>query len=272
MDDENRLSTFLKNRRRRLDPSAFGFSGRRRTPGLRREEVAQRANISTTWYTWLEQGRGGPPSPRVLQSLSEALMLTEAEREHLFLVGIGQPPKALPSSHEGVTPRLQRLLDTMVFVPAIVVTPLWDIVSWNNAARVALADYEKLSLEERNVLRRMFLDPATRAAQEDWEGVAHFLVATFRAETARAGENERAMALVAELCEKSTEFAAIWSNHDVRSIGDGVKRIRHPLVGPIAFEFSSFSVDGRPDLKLLAYNPAEDIDAQKIQELCRSVE
>ena len=270
MDDENRLSTFLKNRRRRLDPSAFGFSGRRRTPGLRREEVAQRANISTTWYTWLEQGRGGPPSPRVLQSLSEALMLTEAEREHLFLVGIGQSPKALPASHEGVTPRLQRFLDTMTFVPAIVVTPLWDIVSWNNAARVALTDYEQLSLEERNVLRRMFLDPATRAAQEDWEGVARFLVATFRTETARAGENERAMALVAELCGKSTEFAAIWSNHDVRSIGDGVKRIRHPLVGPIAFEFSSFAVDGRPDLKLLAYNPAEDIDAKKIQELCRS--
>ena len=156
----------------------------------------------------------------------------------------------------------------MIFVPAIVVTPLWDIVSWNNAARVALTDYEKLSREERNVLRRMFLDPATRAAQEDWEGVARFLVATFRAETARAGENERAVALVTELREKSTEFAAIWSSHDVRSIGDGVKRIRHPLAGPIAFEFSSFAVDGRPDLKLLAYNPAEDIDAQKIKELC----
>ena len=268
MDDENRLSTFLKSRRRRLDPGAFGFSGRRRTPGLRREEVAQRANISTTWYTWLEQGRGGPPSPRVLQSLSEALMLTAAEREHLFLVGIGRPPEALPASHEGVTPRLQRLLDTMAFVPAIVVTPLWDIVSWNNAARAALTDYETLSPEARNVLRRMFLDPATRAAQEDWEGVARFLVATFRAETARAGETKRAAALVTELCEKSTEFAAIWSNHDVRSIGDGVKRIRHPLAGPIAFEFSSFAVDGRPDLKLLAYNPAEDVDVRKIRELC----
>ena len=141
MDQDNRLGTFLKNRRQRLDPAAFGFSGRRRTPGLRREEVAQRANISTTWYTWLEQGRGGPPSPRVLDRLADALMLTEAEREHIFLVGIGRPPKASPAMQDGVTPRLQRFLDALTFVPAIVVTPQWDIVSWNHAARVALTDY-----------------------------------------------------------------------------------------------------------------------------------
>ena len=97
----HRLGAFLKDRRERLDPTAFGYTGRRRTPGLRREEVAQRACISTTWYTWLEQGRGGAPSPRVLDSLAKALMLSEAEREHLFLVGIGRPPKLQPARRRG---------------------------------------------------------------------------------------------------------------------------------------------------------------------------
>ncbi|MFQ6550050.1 helix-turn-helix transcriptional regulator [Aestuariibius sp. 2305UL40-4] len=269
MAEENRLSAFLKDRRKRLDPAAFGFSGRRRTPGLRREEVAARANISTTWYTWLEQGRGGPPSPRVLESLADALMLTDVEREHLFLVGVGRPPKAQPASSDGVTPRLQRFLDALTFNPATIVTPHWDVIAWNDAARVALTDYAALSKDERNVLYRMFLDPDTRAAQEDWEDIARFLVATFRAETARAGEDDRAAELRAELTGRSSEFAAMWADNDVRSTGEGIKRIRHPSAGPIAFEFSSFAVDGRPDLKLVAYTPADKADAEKLRHLCQ---
>ncbi|MGD1882652.1 MAG: helix-turn-helix transcriptional regulator [Paracoccaceae bacterium] len=270
MDDQNRLGGFLKDRRERLDPAAFGFSGRRRTPGLRREEVAQRAHISTTWYTWLEQGRGGAPSPRVLESLAEALMLTETEREHMFMLGIGRPPKARPASPDGVTPRLQRFLDALNLIPAFVATPHWDIIAWNDAARFALTDYAALSKHNRNILRRMFLDPETRAAQQDWEDVAHYLVATFRAESARAGENDRAADLLAELSAESAEFAAMWACNDVHSTGEGVKRIRHALAGPIAFEFSSFAVDGRPDLKLLTYNPAGPDDVEKIRRLCRA--
>ncbi len=109
---DNLLGSYLKDRRTRLDPAAFGFSGRRRTPGLRREEVAQRANISSTWYTWLEQGRGGAPSPDVLDRIAGGLMLTEPEREHLFMLGLGRPPEVRYKPVEGVTPRLQRLLDT----------------------------------------------------------------------------------------------------------------------------------------------------------------
>ena len=115
----------------------------------------------------------------------------------------------------------------------------------------------------------MFLDPETRAAQEDWESVARFLVATFRAETARAGEDDRAGELIAELSAKSAEFVAMWADNDVRSTGEGVKRIRHPLAGSIAFEFSSFAVDGRPDLKLVTYNPAREDDMEKMRRLCR---
>ena len=121
---DNRLGAYLKDRRTRLDPAALGFStARRRTSGLRREEVAQRANISPTWYTWLEQGRGGAPSAEVLNRIAAALLLTDREREHLFLLGLGRPPEVKYKAVEGgVTPRLQRLLDALEGSPALVKT------------------------------------------------------------------------------------------------------------------------------------------------------
>src|SRR6186713_3289259 len=132
---ENLLGTYLKDRRTRLDAAAFGFAGsRRRTPGLRREEVAQRANISPTWYTWLEQGRGGAPSADVLNRIAGALMLTDVEREHAFLLGLGRPPEVRYKASQGVTPRLQRVLDGMALSPAMIKTATWDIVAWNRAA------------------------------------------------------------------------------------------------------------------------------------------
>src|SRR6185436_15675513 len=115
----NPLGAYLKDRRARLDPLALGFtSTRRRTPGLRREEVAQRANVSATWYTWLEQGRGGAPSPDALERISRALLLTNVEREHLFLLALGRPPQVHYQVTDGVTPRLQRVLDSFEFSPA----------------------------------------------------------------------------------------------------------------------------------------------------------
>src|SRR5215510_16574352 len=119
----NLLGSYLRDRRVRLDPAALGFAaGRRRTPGLRREEVAQRANISPTWYTWLEQGRGGAPSADVLNRIAGALMLTDIEREHLFLLGLGRPPEVRYRAPEGITPRLQRVLDTLDHSPAFIRT------------------------------------------------------------------------------------------------------------------------------------------------------
>lgn len=259
------LGTFLKDRRQRLDAAALGFGGRRRTPGLRREEVAQRAHISTTWYTWLEQGRGGAPSPHVLDRLAAALLLTEAEREHLFHVGIGHSPKIRPPTREGISGRLQRLLDAMLMIPATVATSTWDIIGWNQAARLVLTDYALLPPGERNILRRMFLDPATREAQSDWEAIARFLVATFRAESTRAGEGERATQLIEELSRKSTDFIRIWSDNDLQNTGEGAKTICHSMVGEITIEFSTFAVAGRPDLKLMIYNPADAADIEKIR-------
>src|SRR5256712_5904460 len=206
VETDNLLGTYLRDRRTRLDPAAFGFAvGRRRTPGLRREQVAQRANISPTWYTWLEQGRGGAPSAEVLNRIAAALMLTDIEREHVFLLGLGRPPEVRYKAAESVTPRLQRLLDALEVSPALIKTATWDVVAWNSAAAAVLTDYGALPPGQRNILRLIFCDPRVRAAQYDWESVARFVVGAFRADAARAGA-------VSEVGELVTSFASVAPN------------------------------------------------------------
>jgi transcriptional regulator with XRE-family HTH domain len=267
----NLLGTYLKDRRAKLDPASFGLPlKRRRTPGLRREEVAQRANVSATWYTWLEQGRGGAPSADVLDRIARAMMLTEVEREHLFLLGLGRPPEVRYHPAEGVTPRLQRVLDALEVSPAFVKTPTWDVVAWNRAATVVLTDYGKLEASERNILRLIFRDAYVRAAQPSWEHVARFVVAAFRADVARAGAIQKVQSLVDELCGLSPEFETMWRDNDVRTYGDGAKVLQHPIAGRLAMEYSAFAVDGRPDLGLVIYNPATTDDAEKIRLLIKS--
>lgn len=268
---DNLLGTYLRDRRAKLDPAAFGYSlKRRRTPGLRREEVAQRANVSSTWYTWLEQGRGGAPSAEVLDRIAHALMLTEIEREHIYLLALGRPPEVRYRAGEGVTPRLQHVLDAFGTSPAIVRTPTWDVVAWNRVATLVLTDYSVIAPERRNVLRLMFGDARVRQVQTDWEAVARFVVASFRADVARAGATESVRALVDEMCRNSPEFAAMWRDNDVRGHGEGLKHLHLPDVGRLALEFSSFAVDGRPDLLMLVFNPATAEDRAKIAGLIKA--
>jgi transcriptional regulator with XRE-family HTH domain len=272
-ETDNRLGTYLRGRRARLDPAALGFSAaRRRTSGLRREEVAQRANISPTWYTWLEQGRGGAPSADVLNRIAGALMLTDIEREHLFLLGLGRPPTVRYKAAEGVTPRLQRLLDAFEFSPAIIKTATWDIVAWNRAAVAVLTDYGALRPGQRNILRLMFGNPHVRAAQHDWDGMARFVVGSFRVGAARAGAVSEVSALVEELRGLSPEFDALWRENDVGVQGEAVKRLQHPVLGPLELENSAFAVDGRPDLVMIVHNPVNGSDADRIRSFIASRE
>jgi len=271
MTDTNPLGAYLKDRRAKLDPAAFGFAlTRRRTPGLRREEVAQRANVSATWYTWLEQGRGGAPSADVLDRIAGAMMLTDVEREHLFLLGLGRLPEARYREPAGITPRLQRLLDTLDHSPAFIRTATWDVIAWNKAAAAVLTDYSALPDGQRNVLRMMFRDNRVRAAQSNWQSVARYVVASFRADVARAGAARNVQSLVDELCATSPEFATMWRDNDVQAHGDGVKVLHHPIAGKLSMEFSGFAVDGRPDLTMVIYNPATPADADKIRALLKS--
>jgi len=269
--NERLLGSYLRDRRTRLDPAAFGLSGtRRRTPGLRREEVAQRANISPTWYTWLEQGRGGAPSAHVLDRIAQALMLTDVEREHLYLIGLGRPPEVRYRATDGITPRLQRVLDALDASPAFIKTATWDVVAWNRAAAVVFMDYALLPPSQRNILRIMFRDVRIKAAQADWHSVARFVVGAFRADAARAGAVSQVAELVDELCRTSPEFEALWRDQDVRHYGEGVKHLTHPVLGSFVIEHSSFAVDGRPDLSMVIYNPVSAKDAERIRSLIMS--
>ena len=264
---DNALGTYLKARRMKLDPNAFGFPpGRRRTPGLRREEVAQRANVSTTWYTWLEQGRGGAPSADVLDRIARALALSEVEREHVYLLALGHPPEVRRTAATAgeLTPQLQRVLDAIVSHPALIATSTWDIVGWNAAATIVLGDFSALPAERRNTLRLMFAPG--RARGPNWERHARAIVAMFRAETARIGTPARSAALVDELSKSSPEFAAMWREGDVAAPGPSTKRFERNGVG-FTLESSTFGVHGHPDLHMIVYTPATPADAACLQDV-----
>ncbi|MDB6076263.1 MAG: Helix-turn-helix protein, partial [Akkermansiaceae bacterium] len=160
---------------------------------------------------------------------------------------------------------LQRVLDSMKFNPALVKTSSWDIVAWNHAATVVLADYGKLPPEQRNILRIIFCNPGVRAKMPDWEEHARLSVATFRLETARAGAAEKVKALVDELRGASPEFAAMWLDNDVRTYGEGTKRINHPVAGRLEFEYSTFTVDDQPGLGMVIYTPATPADMERVR-------
>jgi transcriptional regulator with XRE-family HTH domain len=260
------LGDFLRDRRARLTPEP-GASSRRRTPGLRREEVAARAGVSVTWYTWLEQGRGGAPSDQVLERLAVALELDAAGREVLFLLAQQRPPPLHPAPPSAVTPALQRVLDSFPTSPAIVKTATWDIVAWNAAALAVLANYEVLPIRERNVLRRLFDSRTQHASLPDWEAHARFAIAVFRLDMARAGNCPEADALAAELQAASDDFRRLWAENNVRSHWVGIKRFQHPVVGPLDLETSGFAVSGADGLSMIVFTPVSTADVQTIERL-----
>jgi transcriptional regulator with XRE-family HTH domain len=264
---DNPLGTFLKSCRAKRDPSTLGFTTkRRRTPGLRREEVAQLANVSATWYTWLEQGRGGSPSADVLEGIVEALALTAAERDYLFLLALGHVPEAPGRASEQVSNRLQRILDSLNPSPAYVKNTIWDILAWNRSAE-ALFLSRMEPKNRRNMLENLFCNPAVRQNTPDWESVARVAVAAFRADSARAADQKKVRNLVNRLIRQSEKFDAIWQENEVASIDEGSKTISFQEAGSIALEYSTFTVDGQPDLNMVVYTPSTPTDAAQIHSL-----
>ncbi|NYH16212.1 helix-turn-helix transcriptional regulator [Paraburkholderia bryophila] len=260
------LGSFLRDRRSRLQPGPEAQI-RRRTPGLRREEVATRANVSVAWYTWLEQGRGGPPSNEVLERLARALELDAAGREMLFLLAQQRPPPLSPVETSSVTPALQRVLDGMPTSAAIVKTPTWDVVAWNAAAVAVLGDYPALPVRERNVLRRLFGDPTMRACQPHWEESARVAVAVFRFDIARMGGSAEASALAAELQDSSEDFRRLWAENDVLNHWGGTKQMRHSVAGHLTLEYSAFPVAGADGLSMVVFTPVTPADVEAVKAL-----
>ena len=263
------LGGFLRARRARLAPAADAV-GRRRTPGLRREEVAARAGVSVTWYTWLEQGRGGPPSDHVLEQLCKALELYSAGRELVFLLAQQRPPplRFMPAVTPTVEPALQRVLDAMPFSPAIVKTPTWDVIAWNAAAAAVLGNYADQPLQERNVLRRLFSSPEVRQALPEWEANARFAIGVFRVDIARAGDQRPEIAaLAAELLATNADFRRLWAENDVSRHWVGRKHFNRPDVGAFELETTAYAVDGSDSLSMIIFTPVGRKDVEAVERL-----
>ncbi|WP_225812275.1 helix-turn-helix transcriptional regulator [Streptomyces spinosus] len=228
------LADFLRRGRARLEPSDVGLApgARRRTPGLRREEVAALAGMSVDYYTRLEQSRGPRPSRQMLTALARALRLTEDERDHLFhLVGEEPPRRDAASAH--VRPGLLLVLDRLYDSPAQVVTDLGAVLAQNALAKALVGDVLTRPPRERNLTRRFFLDPTARALfpPEDYPAHARDHVANLRAVAAARPDDPEPAALVAELRAESEEFARLWEEHEVSLRRPGTKRFLHPVVG-----------------------------------------
>jgi len=256
------LGAFLRSRRARLTPANVGLpaGARRRTPGLRREEVAMLAGVGTTWYTWLEQGRDVKPSIETLSAIGEALRLDAAEKRHLYILAGRQPPSPRPSLPEQVEEPLRRTLASLTIQPAYIMGRRWDVLAWNRAAEVIFGDYGALVGDARNIMHLLFTDQHHRRLLIDWEDLARMALGRFRAESAKYIGDPDFERLIALLTAASPQFRTWWPERDVIRQLSGVKTIRHPIAGGMRFEHMSFSIDDGSDMKLIVYTPLVEDD------------
>ncbi len=258
MPDTNReLADFLKRARGQGDPSRAGLpaDGRvRRVAGLRREEVALLAGVSTDYYTRLEQGRKITPSPGVLDAIARALDLDAVGREHLGnLIGatVAHPPRVTPSVQR-VRPGLYQLLGVLD-APAMILGRRMDILASNPTARALFSDFDALAPRERNYARWLFLDDAARDLFADWDVQARAAVETLRFASAGQAGDRLTAELIAHLIERSPEFRRWWAEHRVYQRTFGSKHLRHPIVGELTVDYETFTMPGDPDQTLFVY-------------------
>lgn len=273
MKEEERrieLANFLRARRESLQPEQLGLpkrNGPRRTPGLRREDIAELSNISVTWYTWLEQGRAVQASTLVLTRLANVLQLDVTEREYLFALASPQlNPLSLPKM--GVVPhRIQFLLNAQGTNPAYLLGCHFEILAWNRAATEVFCDFGKIPSSERNVLALLFSDYMRRLIV-NWEGLAQDLLAAFRASANRKFNGSRHTALIEELSERCPELRAWWDKHKVQRMHGICVKLDHPTVGLLTLEQTTLILQENLELRVLVYTPHPETDsATKLQEL-----
>jgi transcriptional regulator with XRE-family HTH domain len=267
------LASFLRSRRERISPERAGLpiTGRRRTPGLRREEVAQLAGVGVTWYTWLEQGRDINVSEQVLAAIAGTLRLDPYERAHLYtLAGHPEPPmdrecKAIP----GAILAMSRQLEP---IPAAVINSRFDLLAWNRTYEQLVGGVDHLPFEGRNWLLLVFTSPRWRASILDWEDAAGRLVARFRAGMAAHAAESNWKGLVRQLRQESPDFERLWDQHDVRGPENFTKRYLHPDVGLLTLDYTQLSFGERSALKLVTYTPVDDESWAKVRLLQEKVE
>ncbi|GGY71801.1 DNA-binding protein [Streptomyces olivaceoviridis] len=253
---EAEVGDFLRSRRARIRPEEVGLPahGRRRVPGLRREEVAQLAGVSVDYYIRLEQGRGTSVSDAVLDAVARVLRLDETEHAYLRTVARPRRQRRKPAGAPRVRPGVQLLLDGMERNPAFVLGRRMDVLAWN-ALGDAVGGFSRLAPDERNVPRLVFLDPASRELYPEWTAVAAQTVAQLRLLAARYADDPGLCTLVGELTLKSEEFRRLWTDHEVRECAFGVKKVRHPVAGLLTLPYETLTVPTDPEQTIVVYTP-----------------
>jgi transcriptional regulator with XRE-family HTH domain len=259
MDEKERreaLAAFLRTRRARLQPTDVGLPvrNRRRTPGLRREDVAELANIGVSWYTLLEQGQDVHPSRQVLESLARALRLTPAEEKHLFLLAYKELPIQKTVEEVPVSPALQRVVDALDPHPAFIIGPRWDVLTWNRAADLLFSFHdEAFPPHSLNVVWRFF-ERSNRIMDLEWEKQAQHLVAQFRADYARYPGDPSFLEIIEDLQRRSPLFCQWWEQQNVRGLPDGPRIMMHPTLGRLEFDHVTFQTSIASDLRVKVYS------------------
>ncbi|MFJ7998140.1 helix-turn-helix domain-containing protein [Streptomyces sp. NPDC096310] len=254
----NELGEFLKKRRAELSPRTVGLpetGGPRRVTGLRREEVAQLASISTDYYTRLEQGRMQASAP-VLDTLARVLHLDDDERGYLFRLAGRPTARARRPGRQKVQPQLQRVLDDLSATPAIVQGRRGDILAWNALAAALVTDFARIPEKHRNYPRLVFIDPAMRGLYADWKASARIAVAQLRMEAAAYPEDPRLIELVGELSTRDAQFAQWWGDHKVAARTVGTKTLHHPVVGELVLDWDTLTANTDPDQHLTVWTAA----------------
>jgi transcriptional regulator with XRE-family HTH domain len=256
------IANFLRSRRMRRQPEELGLprGRRRRTPGLRREEVATAAGVSAEWYTWLEQAREVRPSAEVLNRIAVALRLEPGECRHLLtLAGYGvQESSGEPAHAVSVSLRLQRLMDQLEYGPAWVFSERWDILGWNRAATVIYGDLATLQGIERNGIYQLFVGKRLRSTLLDWDSHARHCVAKLRGMYASKVDDPWFNELIHLIRSRSPEFERLWNDHEIGLSHEGIKHYEHPEAGRLVFDFTVLEVvdERMASLRLVTYVPA----------------
>jgi transcriptional regulator with XRE-family HTH domain len=262
------LAAFVRSRRERLRPEQVGLprSRRRRTPGLRREEVAQLAGVGVTWYTWLEQGRDINPSPQVLEAIARTLRFDTHERTHLFtLAGVAVAPRQ--DECATLFPTAQAILDSLEPNPAVLMNARWDVLAYNRVYRSFFPHIDQISSEDRNCIWLAFTDPAWREVIVDWDEAVGRMVGEYRAAMAEHLDEPSWRSLLVRLHDVSPEFAAHWERHDVMRMESSRKRARHPELGVLTLDYTNLWLDASLGARVVAFTPADESTAERLRAL-----
>jgi transcriptional regulator with XRE-family HTH domain len=266
------LGAFLRSRRERVRPEQVGLPPmrRRRTPGLRREEVAQLAGVGVTWYTWLEQGRDINPSAQVLDAIARTLQFDAHEHSHLFTLA-GTATTTIADQCLHIHPTAQPLIDQLEPFPAVVVNARLDLLAYNRVYASFHDGLDTIPVEDRNILWLVFTHPRWRDVIVDWDDISGRLVAEYRALMAEHLDDPAWKTLVARLHRASSEFTALWERHDVQGVESRTKRAVHPTAGLLLLDYTNLWLNPSLGVRIIAFSPADDRTRHRLEELHESL-